>query len=500
MSYKGKIFFLFLLTLPFGCSREVWQFSTAQGLPTTEKLWRIADVLLYEPGYAQARMLASDWETYTQKITHAEREAHLLDTLANDPTILNFLKEKKPLPSSTLERDTATLLDNFANGALKAWRLRDIYQKTILERDVRRLSSIDTTIVRREIGKRYFTIPITGAGSNYILDGEWDITRLPDFPLSHANSEYLFLTTDKELNVLALGKKGGTFLQDTAWFKNGKFASPLYGLFRGQRIFALHEKDFIFIVVYPFAGILFYIIRAVIFLLLLTAAPVTFIKLKAIRRSAKNASENGSRNWVQEHYAKSLTMNADALKLGDKALGVVSSLKERELQILNEFGKHLTELNTNLSTQTRRILDETATTPQTQPLPRLQPTKKKAPLYKKHVFKEPIRIEGKEGSEVEVSIELDLPLSDEKELSPAEKSTYIGSLRRRAREKMKTGHDYIPDETVENYNFNVEPPLPLPKPKDIPEEKTPKNIDVDAIQNFKYSGKNRVLPIVLPDK
>ncbi|HRP69124.1 MAG TPA: hypothetical protein PLY93_06300 [Turneriella sp.] len=489
------------------CSQRAWHFTTTQGLPLEERLWRISDTLLYESGYAQAQLLADEWTSYTAKLTQGTLHAPALDVLVNEPAILGLLQNPKGPLAPVFEQESAALLDNFANGALKAWRLRSIDQKIVLARDQNRLAQIDIGVIRREVGIRYFSIPIQSMGNNYVLDGEWDITRFADFPLSQARSTYMFLTTDKELNILSLGNTAPTYTTNPDWIRGSKFNAPLFGIHKGQRIFSVQGKDFNLIIVYPFAGYAFYAIRGAILLLVIVALLIFLVKLATIRLSAKHVLENRQKNWLNQHYEESLAMNAEALQLGDKALGVVSSLKEREARIIGEFGRHLHELSNNFTAESRLLIEEAQ---KTQSIQNAQPlskhtenaqvsTEKKAPLHKKAVYKKPILINAKEGSEIEVSIELDLPLTNEKELSPHTKATYIGSLRRRAQEKAGIKNDYLRDETVENYSYPPEPPLPMPQNNEKELPRSNKDVDLSSIQNFRYTGKKHALPLVVPE-
>jgi hypothetical protein len=95
---------------------------------------------------------------------------------------------------------------------------------------------------------------------------------------------------------------------------------------------------------------------------------------------------------------------------------------------------------------------------------------------------------------VQVSIELDLPLSDEKQLTPHAKAEYVTSLRRRAREK--TGQrEYVHDEKIDNYDFIPEEPVALPEKPAFEPREIPDASDLEYVQKFRYTGKPRVLPL-----
>lgn len=472
--------------------------SSGETIPWQEKLLRAVDFALMEPGYAQARALGSEWTAYTQKFTSDEKRAAELEALANEPAILGFLRDPKGSLAPAFEKETTELLNNFGNGAIKAWRLRSIDDRILLAHDAKRLSALDTATARREIGPRFFMVPISGVGFNVSLDAEWDITRLSDFPLSQINSEYLFLTTDHEMNIL--GVQNPRSIPDSGYrfISGNKFISEAYGIKHGMRIYTSETKDFKLIIGYPFAGYVFYAVRGSLLLLLIITLLVCIVKLGSFRRAANHVMENRSGEWLTQHYEQSLGINEQALNLGEKALGVVSSLKDREAKVMGELGRHIEELSANFTAQTRLVLEE-ASRLQAQPQasvtgPATEVSREiKRPLHKKAIHKAPILIESDKAPEIQVSIELDLPLEDEKQLTPEAKAEYIGSLRRRARAKV-VEKEFIHDEKIDNYDYIPPEPMAIPETAQATAA-TPDTADLEYVQKFRYSGKSRVLPM-----
>lgn len=489
------LFFAAFLAARFECGLRLPAF---EAMPWEERLLRIADLILMEPGYAQARTLAGEWTAYTSKFATDEKRTAELEALANEPAILGFLRDPTGSLAPAFERETTELLNGFGNGAIKAWRLRSIDDKTLLAHDAKRLAGIDTTTARREIGPRYFTIPISGAGFNVSLDAEWDVSRLSDFPLSQINSEYLFLTTDNEMNILAIGNPRAMPDSGFRFISGTKFITEAHGIKYGLRIFATSAKDFKLVICYPFAGYTFYAVRGSLALLLLITVIVSLIKLGSLRSAASHVMENRSGEWLQKHYEQSLGINEQALNLGEKALGVVTSLKEREAKVIGELGRHIDELSANFTAQTKLVLEEAAKAQAESQIPAVMPVSSvrpevRRPLHKKAVHKAPILINSDAAPEIQVSIELDLPLDDEKQLKPEEKVAYIGSLRRRAAEKI-TEKEFIRDEKIDNYDYIPPEPMELPKMTHI-EASAPDTANLEYVQKFHYSGKARVLPM-----
>ncbi len=480
-----------------------FKFSAGESLPWQERLLRMADLLLMEPGYAQARTLAAEWSAYTQKFTTDEKRAAELEALANEPAILGLIRDPRGPLAPAFETETAEILNTFGNGALKAWRLRTLDDKTLFARDAKRLAGLDTTTARREIGPRFFTIPISGTGFNVSLDAEWDVTRLSDFPLSQINSEYLFLTTDHEMNILAIGNPRSIPDSGFRFISGNKFISEPYGIKHGLRIVTTEAKDFRLVICYPFAGYIFYAVRGGLALLLIITLIIALVKIGSLRSAATHVMENRSGEWLQQHYEQSLGINEQALNIGEKALGVVSSLKEREAKVIGELGRHIEELSDNFTAQTRLVLEEASKTQVQSPAPvsKGEPSREvRRPLHKKSVHKAPLLIEHDKAPEIRVTIELDLPLEDEKQLKPEEKIAYIGSLRRRAQEK--TGQkDFIHDEKIDNYDYIAPEPMAIPEPGYAAAGAgTPDTADLEYVQKFQYAGKTRVLPMAAVEK
>jgi hypothetical protein len=115
-------------------------------------------------------------------------------------------------------------------------------------------------------------------------------------------------------------------------------------------------------------------------------------------------------------------------------------------------------------------------------------------LHRKVVPKPPILIDGSAPGEVQVSIELDLPLTDEKLLTPHAKAEYVSSLRRRAIEKAGQ-REYVHDEKIDNYDFTPEDPIALPQKPAFEPREIPDASDLEYVQKFRYAGKPRVLPL-----
>src|SRR5688572_27748995 len=61
-------------------------------LPLQEKLLRFTDLVLMEPGYAEARQMAATWKSYVNAFVTDERRATELEALVNEPAIVAYLK------------------------------------------------------------------------------------------------------------------------------------------------------------------------------------------------------------------------------------------------------------------------------------------------------------------------------------------------------------------------------------------------------------------------
>jgi hypothetical protein len=266
-----------------------------------------------------------------------------------------------------------------------------------------------------------------------------------------------------------------------------------------MRVVAVKSTDHFLIICYPFAGYLFYAVRGGLLLLLLVALVFAAAKLRSLRSAAKHVLENRSGQWLEQHYEQSLSLTEKAVSITDKSLAVTEQLKQRETEVIAELGRQLSSMNRSIADQTRQLIDET--------LKAKEPAKPAAsagmsrpqtilrPLHKKTVRKEAIILDGDANPEIRVSIELDLPLADEKQLPPEGKAALVSSLKRKAREKSALP-DFIHDERIDNYDYV--PPEPMPLPAITPAAETqnePDTANLEYVQKFRYAGKTRVLPM-----
>ena len=226
--------------LPFTGPADI---AAADQVPAGERALRLADTLLLEPGYRRARNLAAEWHRYVSGFVADEKQAQQIETLANERAILYFLRETEGSLAPAFAKEAERVLNQFGNGALVAWRLRSLAGKVVLAHNAERLKDLDTSETRREIGARYLTVPISGAGFNFSLDAEWDVTRLPNYPLTEANSEFLFIQTDNELRLT--GRAEYRQLPDSAYrFISGdKFTALPYLVQNGMRILPVSAGD-----------------------------------------------------------------------------------------------------------------------------------------------------------------------------------------------------------------------------------------------------------------
>ncbi len=489
----------FLGTARFECAyRLPWQKTdpsqaTPATLPPTETALRLVDLLLFEPGYRQARELATTWKAYADAFVKDEKRAADLEALANSPAILAFLKDPESQLASAFSAEATRLLNEYGNAAFLAWRLRTLTGKVVLQNKAERLASLDISETRREINARFITIPIANSGFNFSLDAEWDISRLPDFPLTQINSEFLYVQTDADKKLIGLPE--GTQLPDSAFrfVSGGGFIAPAHGLHDGYRIVATHSGDLTLYLCYPFAGYLFYAVRGLIVALMISGIIFGLTKLSAARDAARHVLENRSGRWLEQHYSESLAISERAIDLNDKANSLVTQIKERDSAVISELGGHIQQLTRAIRTESERSAIS-ASTGTSVSQPARSDTGVVRPMHKKAVYREPILIDNDVKSAVEVQIDLDLPLKDEKELTKEQKAAYVTSLRRRAQEK--TGaREFIHDETLDNFDYT--PPEPMPMPSVAMKEITgsPDAADLEYVQKFRYTGKTRVLPM-----
>ncbi len=505
MSRNGRSFFLIFISMAasvrFQCdwktafSGENSPAADEIHLPFSDMALRAADFLLMEPGYGQAREISDRWQGYTSAFAHSEKRAKELEILANEPAITGLLNDPEGALAPVFRTEARRVLDEFGNRALVAWRLRALNGRVILSHEEKRLKSSEDAVTRREITPRFFTIPIQGTGFNFSLDAEWDISRLADFPLSQVNSEYLFFQTDHGLKLIAL--PDGLRLPDAAYrFVSGnRFIAEPHSVQHGMRVVAVKSQDHFLIICYPFAGYAFYAVRGGLLLLLLSALIFAVAKLRSLRNAAKHVLENRTGQWLEQHYAQSLSLTEKAVSITDTSLAVNRQLKQRESEVFAELGRQLS----GITEQTRQLIDEalTAREPSKSPAP-AELSKNGTivrPLHKKAVHKEAIILEGNVNPEIRVSIELDLPLADEKQLSPEGKAALVSSLRRKAREK-STLPDFIHDERIDNYDYVAPEPMPLPVITAASDaQSAPDATNLEYVQKFRYAGKTRVLPM-----
>jgi hypothetical protein len=470
----------------------------AHNLPLTENLMRFADLVLMEPGYAQARELATRWKNHVEGFATSAERGTILENLANSRAIVSYLKSPDGPLAPIFEIEAQNILSHFGNGALRAWRFRSLEGKILLAHNAKDLEKLDTSVARREIGPRYFMIPLSSMGFNYSLDAEWDITRLPDYPLSQVNSEYFFLQTDSDYHVTGMG--GQVQFPDSLYqFVSGdKFLVEPSGIQNGFRFYQTKVSEQNLIICYPFAGYSFYVIRGLLAFLLLAGLIWLITKLSTLRKISNHVLENRSGQWLTEHYQQSLQINERALGLADKTAEVVTVIKNREQEVFSELGRQLQRMNDTFAHQTEQIEMAVATGASKSRVAIKSPQDSSEiirPLHKKTVRKAAILIDSTLSPEVDVSIELDLPLTDEKPRAPAAKAGYLQSLKRRASEKKDT-RDFVHDELLDNYDYTPPEPMPLP---DISLPTGADTADLDYVQKFRYSGKTRVLPMAAPE-
>lgn len=469
-------------------------FAAPEAIPAGERALRLADTLLLEPGYRRARNLAAEWQRYVSGFVSDEKQVQQLENLANERAILYFLRETEGSLAPVFAKEAERILNQFGNGALLAWRLRALAGKVVLAHNAERLKDLDTSETRRAIGPRYFTVPISGAGFNFSLDAEWDITRLSNFPLPEANSEFLFIQTDNELRLT--GRAELRQLPDSAYrFISGdRFTASPYLVQNGMRILQVSTGDMRLFICYPFAGYTFYAVRGVLAVLLLIAVLFAIRGVRSLRAAARAVLENRQSRWLGEHYEKSLSLNEQALRISDRSVALVSEIKERDATLISELGRRLGEIYSGIEEQTRYLIDEALSKQKTAPGSAVPASSVQRPLHRKPVVKPPIIIDGSAPGDVQVSIELDLPLAEEKQLSPREKAEYISSLRRRATEKAGQ-RDYVHDEKIDNYDYVPDEPVKLPEKPVFEPREVPDASDLEYVQKFRYSGRPRVLPL-----
>jgi len=470
----------------------------ALDLPGRENALRTVDEILREPGYLRASELHEAWQAYLNKTLSSDALATDLEVLVNEYAIISYLKDPKGPLAATFEAETRQLLNQFGNRTFKAWRLRSLTGKILLAESPKSLTEIDTSVTRREIGVRYVTIPISGTGFNFSFDAQWDVSRLPKFPLSQVQSEFFFIQTDSQGQILAL--TGENFLPEKVFrlISGGKFIAPEWGVFEGLRIVKGEAAGFYLYLCYPFAGYGFYAIRIALLILILVAICIAIIRFAQIRSAARYALENRSGAWLDAHYQQSLGINKEALGLSDKTLETVSEIKARDQEVFKKLGEHIRELNTNFSAQARQIL-ETAKSEREQ-MPQPHPTPMSAApvraLHRRPGIKPAKVISADMSSEVNIHIELDLPLKDERPLEASAKAGYLATLRNKARAAHRSlDEDFIRDEKIDNYEFVAAEPMPLPKAAPAKQNSDDAPADLSYVQKYRYTPKVATLPM-----
>jgi hypothetical protein len=285
-------------------------------------------------------------------------------------------------------------------------------------------------------------------------------------------------------------------LPDSAYrFISGdKFTALPYLVQNGMRILQVSALDIRLFICYPFAGYTFYAVRGTLALVLLVAIIFTLRGIRSLRAAAKDVLENRQARWLGEHYEKSLSLNEQALKISDRSVALVSEIKDRDAALIAELGRKLGEIHAGIEEQTRFLIEEAVSQKKAAATPSVPAAPVSRPLHRKPVAKAPIIIDPSAPGEVQVSIELDLPLTDEKQLTPDAKAQYVTSLRHRARQK--TGQrDYVHDEKLDNYDFIPEEPIVLPEKPAFEPREIPDASDLEYVQKFRYTAKPRVLPL-----
>lgn len=502
---QQQIYRVFLLALAFlgptrfDCTNRLpWQQADLpqqrQAVPPIEIALRAVDLILFEPGYRQARALASTWKTYADGFLKDEKRAADLEALANSPAVLGFLRDPESRLAASFSAESTRLMNEYGNGAFKAWRLRTLTGKVVLQNKGDELRALDISETRREINSHFITVPIANTGFNYSLDAEWDISRLPDFPLTQINSEFLYVQTDVDKKLIGIPE--GTQLPDSAFrfVSGGAFIAPGHGLHEGYRIIATESGDLKLFLCYPFAGYWFYAVRGSILILMFSAFVYGLVKLGSAREAARHVLENRSGRWLEQHYSESLSISERAIDLNDQASGLVTQIKERDAAVIAELGGHIQHLTRTIRTESERgaITAGAPTTSQSSSVKSESGFLR--PMHKKAVYREPIIIENEVKSGVEVEIDLDLPLKDEKELTRDQKTAYVTSLRRRAQDK-SGAKEFIHDESIDNFDYVAPDPMPMPSIAMKEIKGTPDAADLEYVQKFRYAGKARVLPM-----
>ena len=135
------------------------------GLPASEIAIRSADTLLFEPGYRHASDLAAHWKTYADAFVKDEKRAADLEALVNSPAVTAFLKDPESSLAPAFSAEAAKLLNEYNNGAFKAWRLRTLSGKVVLQKNAADLAGLDISETRRDITARVYRALFAEAAS-----------------------------------------------------------------------------------------------------------------------------------------------------------------------------------------------------------------------------------------------------------------------------------------------------------------------------------------------
>lgn len=467
---------------------------SVQKLPLSERFLRAADTLLMEPGYTRAKSAMRDWAAYVTTLSTEKNLLSEIDPLVNHPAIVGYVQNPHGPLAQTFEQEFRRSLESFGNGALVAWRVRTFDGKTILSHNEAQLKTFKYTELKREISPEAFSIPIEALGNNYTLDAKWNITKLASFPLTRIHSEFSFIQTTPSLEIVSQDSKNRS-TGNQAFASQGKYTGPLWGIDSGVRALTAEVPGLKLIVLYPFAGYLFYGIRGGLALFFVIVLIFSLFKLRSLLRGTKTALDERESRWIGAHYDQSLSLHQKALGLTDRSVSLVEEIKVRDASALKELGVKLTEITSSIEEETRILIREALaaqTKAQLPPVSR-EPILQNKPIHKRSLDRPAIRIPATEGTQIQVSIEMDLKLEGESETPREKKAAYVTSLRRQASLKSQE-KEFIHDEELDNYDYTPEPPLPLPE-KPQGKKGTPNADDLEVLDKFRYESKPRVLPM-----
>lgn len=472
---------------------------SAQKVPISERFLRTADTLLMEPGYQRAKSAMRDWAEYVTTLSSEKNLLTEIEPLVNHPAIVGYVQNPHGPLAQTFEQELNRTLESFGNGALIAWRVRTFDGKTIISHNETELPVFRHTELKRKISPDAFSIPIEALGNNYTLDAKWNITRLSSFPLTRINSEFLFIQTTPDLEIVSREAKVRSN-ENRLFVSEGKYTGPLWGINNGARVLMADAQGLKLIVLYPFAGYLFYGIRGGLALFFVVVLIFSLFKLRSLMRGTKTALDERESRWIGAHYDQSLSLHQKALGLTDRSVSLVEEIKVRDASALKELGVKLTEITSSIEEETRILIREALAAQTKAELPPVskEPTLQNKPLHKRSLDRPAIRIPATEGTQIQVSIEMDLKLESEKETPREKKAAYVTSLRRQASLKSRE-KEFIHDEELDNYDYTPEAPLPLPE-KPTGKKGAPNVDDLEVLDKFRYESKPRVLPMDIYNK